>query len=110
MIEFRKHRMFHADVTTNAPKDRTLFNYNIAEDGWPKLRDFLGLPVTEESFPHENKNADTIDFAQVSRNIFRSKYQQKSSIKGCHCESVTLSHDDTCNIFKAFAGQCRRGI
>ena len=57
--------MFHADVTTNAPKDRTLFNYNIAEDGWPKLRDFLGLPITEESFPHENKNANTVHFAQV---------------------------------------------
>ena len=25
----RKYRMFHADVTLNAPKDRTLFNYNI---------------------------------------------------------------------------------
>ena len=62
----RKHRMFHADVTTNAPKDRTLFNYDIAKDGWPKLRDFLGLPITEESFPHENKNANTIHFAQVS--------------------------------------------
>ena len=58
--------MFHADVTTNAPKDRTLFNYDIAKDGWPKLRDFLGLPITEESFPHENKNANTIHFAQVS--------------------------------------------
>lgn len=25
----RKYRMFHADVTLNAPKERTLFNYNI---------------------------------------------------------------------------------
>ena len=37
--------MFHADVTCNAPKDRTLFNYNAIQDGWPKLREFLGLPA-----------------------------------------------------------------
>ena len=37
--------MFHADVKMNAPKDRTLFDYNCIEDGWPKLRDFLGLPA-----------------------------------------------------------------
>ena len=58
--------MFHADVQMNAPKDRTLFNYDIAIDGWPKLRNFLGLPDTTENFPHENKNADTIEFTQVS--------------------------------------------
>ena len=62
--------MFHADVKMNAPKDRTLFDYNCIEDGWPKLRDFLGLPITEESFPHENKNANTIHFAQVSLYVF----------------------------------------
>ena len=37
----RKYRLFHADVELNAPKDRTLFNYNI-KDGWPKLCKFLG--------------------------------------------------------------------
>ena len=25
----RKYRLFHADITINAPKERTLFNYNI---------------------------------------------------------------------------------
>ena len=25
----RKYRLFHADVQLNAPKDRTLFNYNV---------------------------------------------------------------------------------
>ena len=25
----RKYRIFHADVTVNAPKERTLFNYNV---------------------------------------------------------------------------------
>ena len=25
----RKYRLFHADITLHAPKDRTLFNYNI---------------------------------------------------------------------------------
>ena len=34
---FRKHRMFHADVMMNAPKDRTLFNYS-PKHGWPMLR------------------------------------------------------------------------
>ena len=52
--------MFHADVKMNAPKDRTLFDYNCIEDGWPKLRDFLGLPKseTDEPFPHENKTTN----------------------------------------------------
>ena len=82
----RRHRMFHADVILNAPKDRTLFNYNVKvfdihypciflhffflhcclfcmfltnfkfQDGWPKLRDYLGLPASDDKdFPHENK-------------------------------------------------------
>ena len=52
--------MFHADVKMNAPKDRTLFDYNCIEDCWPKLRDFLGLPKseTDEPFPHENKTTN----------------------------------------------------
>ena len=55
------YRQFHADVTLNAPKDRTLFNYNAIEDGWPKLREFIGLSSTDENedktFPHENKGS-----------------------------------------------------
>ena len=55
--------MFHADVTCNAPKDRTLFNYNAIKDGWPKLREFLGLPAgNDDKFPHENKDAQAQDF------------------------------------------------
>ena len=52
--------MFHADVMLNAPKDRTLFNYS-PKDGWPMLREFLGLEKLEESdvFPHENKTTNT---------------------------------------------------
>jgi len=38
----RMFRQFHADVIVNAPKDRTLFNYNI-KDGWPKLAQFLEI-------------------------------------------------------------------
>ena len=79
--------MFHADVTTNAPKDRTLFNYNIAKDGWPKLRDFLGLPITEESFPHENKNANTVHFAQVGSLYFGDTFDNM------------VTNVDTCYIF-----------
>jgi len=58
--------MFHADVTLNAPKDRTLFNYNCIEDGWPKLRKFLELPPGPEGekFPHENKLANSEDFVK----------------------------------------------
>ena len=60
MTYLRNYRMFHADVTLNAPKDRTLFDYNCIEDGWPKLRDFLALPQgkKDEPFPHENKTTD----------------------------------------------------
>ena len=62
----RMYRQFHADVTLNAPKDRILFNYNAIEDGWPKLRQFLGLPAgeegAEEKFPHENKGAQAQEF------------------------------------------------
>ena len=59
--------MFHADVTLHAPKDRTLFNYNCIEDGWPKLRKFLGLPAGPEGekFPHENKTENSESFVQT---------------------------------------------
>merc|ERR1712168_519040 len=50
----RMFRQFHADVQINAPKDRTLFNYNV-KDGWPKLREFLGVAGTGDEFPHLNK-------------------------------------------------------
>ena len=58
--KLRKHRMFHADVMLNAPKDRTLLNYS-PKHGWPMLREFLGLKKVEESdeFPHENKTTNT---------------------------------------------------
>jgi hypothetical protein len=60
----RRHRLFHADVICNAPKDRTLFNYNV-KDGWPKLREYLGLPASGgDSFPHENKGAQAQEFYQ----------------------------------------------
>ena len=55
--------MFHADVTCHAPKDRTLFNYNAIQEGWPRLREFLGLPPGGDAkFPHENKGAQTQEF------------------------------------------------
>ena len=52
--------MFHADVMMNAPKNRTLFNYS-PKHGWPMLREFLGLPKSEEGdeFPHENRTTNT---------------------------------------------------
>ena len=52
--------MFHADVMKNAPQNRTLFNYS-PKHGWPMLREFLGLPKSEEGdeFPHENRTTNT---------------------------------------------------
>ena len=33
------------------------------QDGWPKLREFLGLPVeNNDKFPHENKGAVAAEF------------------------------------------------
>ena len=69
--------MFHADVTCNAPKDRTLFNFNVVHDGWPKLREFLKLPATgdDDKFPHENKGAQAQDFY---KNLFNhTEYEAK---------------------------------
>ena len=72
--------MFHADVTCNAPKDRTLFNFNVVHDGWPKLREFLKLPATgddviDEKFPHENKGAEAQNFY---KNLFNhTNYEAK---------------------------------
>ena len=68
--------MFHADVTCNAPKDRTLFNYNAIHDGWPKLREFIGLPARgDNKFPHENKGAQAQDFYE---NLFNGgEYEAK---------------------------------
>merc|ERR1712179_385711 len=51
-------------LSSNTPKDRTLFNYNV-KDGWPKLREYLGLPASGgDSFPHENKGAQAQEFYQ----------------------------------------------
>ena len=68
--------MFHADVICNAPQDRTLFHYNAIQDGWPKLREFLGLPVEgDEKFPHENKAAQAQEFFE---NLFNGgEYEAK---------------------------------
>ena len=54
-------------------KERTLFNYNV-KDGWPKLRDFLGLETTSDQFPHENKGKNADDF--VMSLFAESKYRQ----------------------------------
>ena len=68
--------MFHTDVACNAPKDRTLFNYNAIQDGWPKLREFLGLPAGDsDEFPHENKGAQAQEFYE---NLFNGgEYEEK---------------------------------
>lgn len=70
----RQMRLFNADVVVNAPKDRTLFNYNVKQ-GWPKLRDFLGIKNDKTEFPHENKGANTQEFIT---NLFNeTEYQKK---------------------------------
>ena len=73
----RKYRLFHADVELHAPKDRTLFNYNIT-DGWPKLCEFLGLAQNSSGFPHENKGANVLDFHQ---NLWSgTKYEEQALV------------------------------
>ena len=32
------------------------------KEGWPRLREFLNLPNNGDEFPHENKNANTVEF------------------------------------------------
>jgi hypothetical protein len=46
----------NAAVISAFPPSRLLI-YQIA-DGWPKLCDFLGVPVPAEPFPHSNTTAD----------------------------------------------------
>jgi len=52
------YRQFHAEIEIYAPKDRTLFNYNI-KDGFKPVKDFLGLDIETgkdgNEFPHINK-------------------------------------------------------
>jgi len=60
----RMYRQFHADVQVNAPKDRTLFNYNV-KDGWPKLREFLGVENSGDEFPHLNKGGDAKEWIET---------------------------------------------
>lgn len=72
----RMYRLFMADVQVNAPKDRTLFNYNI-KDGWAPIAKFLGLPDTGADFPHENKGADAAEFVAKLFVNTKSDYDQK---------------------------------
>ena len=49
-------------MLVNAPKDRTLFNYNINE-GWSRLAEFLDLETQPNSpFPWENKASQARQF------------------------------------------------
>ena len=47
------------------------------KDGWPKLRDFLGLETTSDQFPHENKGKNADDF--VMSLFAESKYRKFSN-------------------------------
>ena len=55
LAEFRKHRAFVRDYFKDKPEDRFL-SLNIADrEGYKKLAEFLGKPVTRLSFPHYNR-------------------------------------------------------
>jgi len=72
----RIKRLFDADVLVNAPKERTLFNYSV-KDGWPRLREFLGIPNTDgDEFPHANQrsNADTFIENLFAESEYRKRY------------------------------------
>ena len=46
------------------------------KDGWPKLRQFLGLPAKDgDEFPHENKGASAVNF--VSNLWSGTEYETK---------------------------------
>ena len=46
------------------------------QDGWPKLREFLGLPPNDgDHFPHENKGASAVNF--VSNLWVGTEYETK---------------------------------
>ena len=46
------------------------------KDGWPKLREFLGLPTEDNNeFPHENKGASAVNF--VSNLWSGTEYETK---------------------------------
>ena len=88
----RMFRQFHAEVMMYAPKDRTLFNYNVKvswtptvpkiplffQDGWPKLRDYLGIESSDTEFPHENKNANALQFLEA---LFDDTQYKKQYVK-----------------------------
>ncbi|XP_076817031.1 uncharacterized protein LOC143462674 [Clavelina lepadiformis] len=52
MISRRLYRQHNADVIQNAPKDKLLV-YKV-KDCWAPLCKFLGKPVPDKPFPHEN--------------------------------------------------------
>ena len=97
--------MFHADVTLHAPKDRTLFNYNCIEDGWPKLREFLELPPGPEGekFPHENKLANSEAFVKSLFDEVGNEYNdlvdseviEYMKRNGYHCEKIKPESPET---------------
>lgn len=53
-----KYRAHNAYVLQNAPKDKLLV-YQCSE-GWGKLCDFLGVPVPDDEFPHENVKGNVV--------------------------------------------------
>ena len=47
------------------------------KEGWPRLREFLNLPNTGDEFPHENKNANTVDFVSELWTDTAAEYDKK---------------------------------
>lgn len=81
----------------NAPKDRTLFNYS-PKHGWPMLSEFLGLPSTDEAFPHENKTKNTVEhakqlFTSTESDEYDAKVQEEiidyMKRNGYECKKIT---------------------
>jgi hypothetical protein len=64
----RRYKNHNAEVEEDAPPERLLIT-NI-RDGWKPLCEFLGHPVPEDEFPHENAGNEQVE-AMMARIIFK---------------------------------------
>ena len=53
------------------------------KEGWPRLREFLNLPNNGDEFPHENKNANTVDFVSELWTDTAAEYDKKVEEEVC---------------------------
>jgi len=67
--EFEEHSEDVLFYFRNRPADLLVINIP-ASEGWEKLCPFLGVPIPNESFPHENKTDWGLVFRQILNRAF----------------------------------------